>query len=247
MSIKPVPGVFHLRHIASGQVYSGKTNNFQKQQDWHYALLCERLHKSRRCQELYNLTDDPKDFAFDIEVTQDLMQAQHVLLLRIRDARKQQLSLNEMHSSLIRNSGVFRIKFADGFVFLWRSQDIHKAITIAEWKLGLGRHPNVYLQQVWEHNHGEYTFRLLKGTYDEAYQRYCRYPKFLNVMWERHQTPDCQDALMGCQPMNPLARPVVIDGIVYGSIIVAGIITQIPFKVLYRRLRKDSKIGIHYL
>lgn len=244
---KPVTGVFHLRHIPTGKVYSGKTNNFGKQQDWHYALLCERLHKSRRCQELYNLTDDPKDFSFDIEVTQDLEQAQRVLLKRIKEARKNHLSLNETKSPLKPNSGVLQIKFPNGFVFVWQARDIHKAITIAEWKLGLGRHPNIYLQQIFEHNHGEYKFRLLNETYEQAYARYHTSPKFLNAMWERHNTKPVMDALMGCQPMNPLARPIYIDGIVYGSYRVAIMITGMKYQSLNKRLQKETDREVYYL
>jgi len=218
------------------------TNNFAKQQDWHHALLCEGLHKSRKCQELFNQTKNTQDFAFEIEVCQNLEQAERVLLLRLREARTKKLSLNETKTPLTKNKGVYKVAFPNGFIWIGKSDNIHRAVQQMEWKLTIGRHPNIYMQQVFEYCHGEYIVKLMKETYAEAIKRFEQSPKMLNLMWDRHTTPKVIESLAAAMPeRNKFARPIFIDGITYPSFRVAVDITNYPFQIINKRLNKDPE------
>ncbi|WDS62353.1 hypothetical protein [Pseudomonas phage D6] len=242
MFFDSVNGVYHLRHILTEQVFSGMTNNFAKQQDWHHGLLCDGLHKSRKCQELFNKSGNHKDFAFEIEVCQNLEQAERVLLIRLREARTKKLTLNETKSPLTKNKGVYKVAFPNGFVWIGESRNIHRSIQNMEWKLAIGRHPNIYMQQIFEYNHGEYVVKIMKESYADAIKRFEQSPKMLNLLWERHSDPKTVEALLAALPeRNKFARPIFIDGITYPSFRVAVDVTRMPFQLINKRLKKDPE------
>lgn len=166
MATKPLFGVYHLRHIETGKVYSGKTNNLEKQQRYHYTLLSLGKHKSTECQALYDATNDPLMFAFDIEICQDKEQADVVLLTRLKDAREKGLSLNSNRFQLdTPNMGVYKISFSDGSYYICSSKDIRGRISTHDWGVRNNRHKNQAVQQKFDQL-GAFSHEVIQHTGD---------------------------------------------------------------------------------
>lgn len=175
MATKPLFGVYHLRHIETGKVYSGKTNNLEKQQRYHYTLLSLGKHKSTECQALYDVTNDPLMFAFDIEICQDKEQADVVLLTRLKDAREKGLSLNSNRFQLdTPNMGVYKISFSDGSYYIGSSKDIRARVATHDWQLRNSRSSNPRMVEVYKRCGEKYEVTILEYTanYREAEQAY---------------------------------------------------------------------------
>lgn len=220
---KPLFGVYHLRHIATNKVYSGKTNNLAKQQRYHYTLLSTGKHKSKECQELYDLTEEPKDFTFDIEVCQDKEQADLVLLTRLKEAREKGLSLNSMRFQLDKpNKGVYMLQFPDGSYYIGSTKDIRGRIATHDWALREKKHKNAKVQTAYN-THGTYVATTIVNTgddYKEIEDGYIKAaitdPLCLNlasdaysptaILWERDEYRAAQKKLRDKRWATPGAR-----------------------------------------
>lgn len=202
-------GVYHLRHIKTGKVYSGKTVDLAKQQRWHFALLSSGKHKSTECQSLFWETNDPKDFAFDIEICRDEEQATLVLNKAIAKAKENGLSLNsDKFKRDEPNAGVYKLLFKDGSYYIGSTKDIRGRVATHRWGLQNGRHKNTAMQEKYNKGNNftlvvvEYLEEGFREKENELLTQFHTDPLCLNIardayspatiLWERHEFKERQ-------------------------------------------------------